>query len=910
DISNPNELRLLSSTAVTAGTTVDEVQVSGNYLYVLALSTGLHSYLQIFDISNPEVLVSKSASIIDNYTAKGLHVIGSAAYIAMENVVSVYDVSSPTSLDYYVGNTMTNLVGATDIYMQGRYGYAVGSGGNMVSMNASTTFKVAYEDDLAVGANITAIAVQGPYAYTANYGAGSISAVQIGDAEDINEAWEVKTQGNPVDLEVSGRYLYVAVERDDADTTLVNMYDVATSTNAKPTFVGSGCQGKDTETKPTAIKVSGNLIYVADDTSGKIYVCRIPGAEVASLTAHSAEVGSLNVRTNVSIQNDLSLQGALAVGSRSRFDEIVSIRSYASSTSPTLDVSNDYCGLAGEDRGVRIAGFGVGGDYRVSIRCNGSVYADFSYVTAGGDYAEYFRTQDTTLTAGDVVAMTDVTASSVKRAMHGDREYVLGVISDNPAVVGNGNGEDGSRDTDPNWKIVGLMGQIPVKASEAMGRIKAGDKLMAGDDGYAVKAVGVGMVLGQAMDPLTTPTGTITVYVKPDWSGDGILSALADGSASIDPRGQATATTSTYASYGLAFTGSAWNAASSTAITSSFTLGNDVVSSTASFFTLKNTLGTKVLTISDLGDMDVRGDLYVGKRLFLGSKSLGAGSTSTYIFVDDTQAPSSTYIATNADGWSTSSTYDYAERYVSDDALVPGDLVMTDQTGTNKVKRTTGIQDTVLGIVSTKPGFITGAYSTGTHPIALAGRVPTRISTQNGPIVAGDLLAPSSEPGVAVKAVESGPTVGVALESYDAPTEGKISVFVRAGWKGGDVVTTSGTIGYETNLAPGISPRSGLAKIAAGSTEVNVSFATLNSYPLITVAPYGQATNGWWLMNVNDHGFTIILGEAPTFDLIFSWKAEPSPADATMSLSDGTSVPYDPTSGNPVAPPEIPPPPE
>ncbi|MFH1078165.1 MAG: hypothetical protein V1745_02700, partial [Patescibacteria group bacterium] len=400
---------------------------------------------------------------------------------------------------------------------------------------------------------------------------------------------------------------------------------------------------------------------------------------------------------------------------------------------------------------------------------------------------------------------------------------------------------------------------------------------------------------------------TIMVYVNPEWSGDGILESTHDGTTNLVPRGEADVTTSTYDSYGLSFSGSAWDATSSSVVTSNFTLSNDVLSASTSLFTLTNTLGQKLLTISDLGDMDVTGDLFVGHRLFLGSKSLGMGSTSTYLFVDDTQAPSSTYIATNADGWSTATTYDYAERYLSDDPLIPGDLVTTDQNGTNKVKRTTGAQDTVLGIVSTKPGFITGAYSTSTYPIALAGRVPTRVSTANGPILPGDTLAPSSEPGVAVKAIEPGPTVGIALEPYDAPTEGLISVFVRTGWKGGEIVSGDGSITYDTDLAPGISPRSGLAKIVAGSTEVNVSFATLNSYPLITVAPYGQATNGWWLTNVNDHGFTIILGEAPTFDLIFSWKAEPSPAGATMSLSDGTSVPYDPTSGNPTAGPAPPP---
>jgi hypothetical protein len=291
--------------------------------------------------------------------------------------------------------------------------------------------------------------------------------------------------------------------------------------------------------------------------------------------------------------------------------------------------------------------------------------------------------------------------------------------------------------------------------------------------------------------------------------------------------------------------------------------------------------------------MDVTGDLFVGRRLFLGSKSLGIGSTSTYLFVDDTQAPSSTYIATNADGWSTATTYDYAERFHSQEPLMAGDLVVTDQTGTNMVKRTTGSQDMAIGIVSTKPGFITGAYSTGTYPIALAGRVPTKVSTVNGPIVAGDQLGPSEEPGVAAKAVESGPVVGIALESYDAPSQGTISVFVQPGWKGGEIGSNGG---YEATSAVE-RPRFGLATISAGSMEVNVSFPSLNAYPYITITPHGQASKGWWITNDNDHGFTINVGEAPMFDFVFSWKAEISPEGGIMSYSDGTYAPYDPTSG-------------
>jgi hypothetical protein len=355
------------------------------------------------------------------------------------------------------------------------------------------------------------------------------------------------------------------------------------------------------------------------------------------------------------------------------------------------------------------------------------------------------------------------------------------------------------------------------------------------------------------------------------------------------------------------FEGTAWDGATSQVVSQSFSLFTNVQSTSSAEFTLTNGSST-LLTISNLGDASVSGDLTVGKRLFLGSKLTGTGSTSTYIYVDDTLAPSATYIATNADGWSTSSTYDYAERYFSNDSLVPGELVTVDQAKSEYVKRASSPGDELLGIVSTKPGFITGGYVSGTYPIALAGRVPTKVSAQNGAIAIGDLLTLSSIPGVAMKATAPGETVGVALESFTGSGVGSIEVFVKSGWREGDV-TTSGMLGGSTATpaagtvsVPGVSARAGFAELYAGATEVTVNFASLNAYPLVSVTPYELPTGQWGVTQVTDHGFKIVLSKPESFDLTFSWKAEPSQSGDSYSYSDNTSASYDPTSGVPYGP--------
>jgi hypothetical protein len=544
---------------------------------------------------------------------------------------------------------------------------------------------------------------------------------------------------------------------------------------------------------------------------------------------------------------------------------------------------------------------------RFSVRCNGQIWVDNGTVGTPGDYAEYFYTADTDLTAGEVVALNEGSATSVKRALAGDRKLTLGVISANPLVVGNA-GPDGAYESNPNFKIVGLLGQLDVLVTDANGLINVGDQIMVGDDGRAVKAKGAGMVLGRALESLTTATGTIKVFISPIWSADGVFEAAASSTVMV-AQGTASVTAPAYDSYGITFQGSAWSTTSSQAINSSFTLINEVTNASSSSFVLQGTLGNDLLTVSDAGDVAMTGDLTVGRRLFLGNKTTGQGSTSTYIFVDDTSAPGLTYISTNAAGWTADTSYDYAEMFGSDDRLVPGDIVVADPNGQERVKRSASAFDTVLGIVSTKPGFITGARSKGGYPIALAGRVPTRVSAYNGAIKPGDQLAPSDIPGVAVKAVETGPIIGIALESYENSGEGLISVFVQPGWKAGAIVESGpepAAIVYEVDYSAGISPRSGLAKIAAGAKEVQINFETLNSYPLITATPYGQVTGGWHVTNVTDYGFTIIVGEAPTFDLVFAWKAEPSPEGSTVWMSDGTSAPYDPLSGQTLAPELVP----
>lgn len=71
-------------------------------------------------------------------------------------------------------------------------------------------------------------------------------------------------------------------------------------------------------------------------------------------------------------------------------------------------------------------------------------------------------------------------------------------------------------------------------------------------------------------------------------------------------------------------------------------------------------------------------------------------------------------------------------------------------------------------------------YARNFAPVALAGRVPVKVDTQYGTIAAGDALAPSPIPGVAMKDDGQGPVIGIALESFSGG-RGKVEAFVTRG---------------------------------------------------------------------------------------------------------------------------------
>jgi len=130
---------------------------------------------------------------------------------------------------------------------------------------------------------------------------------------------------------------------------------------------------------------------------------------------------------------------------------------------------------------------------------------------------------------------------------------------------------------------------------------------------------------------------------------------------------------------------------------------------------------------------------------------------------------------------------DLAETIGAAPDVVAADVVCADPARREHVVRCRRGDLAILGVISDgSSSFLINSHAnrvgdalTG-QPLVLAGRVPVKVSNENGPVHIGDLLALSSTPGVAMRATRPGRVVGIALDNFDQP-RGTVLCFVKVG---------------------------------------------------------------------------------------------------------------------------------
>ena len=146
-----------------------------------------------------------------------------------------------------------------------------------------------------------------------------------------------------------------------------------------------------------------------------------------------------------------------------------------------------------------------------------------------------------------------------------------------------------------------------------------------------------------------------------------------------------------------------------------------------------------------------------------------------------------------ADGSWTGGGADFAEMVRGEKGdYEPGDVLVISDEIDRAVERSSEPYSTkVIGVVSTKPGFVAGGGDEpeGDVPVAVVGIVPCKVTGEGGLIKKGDLLTTSSAPGYAMKAspvdiggvkiYRPGTILGKAMEDFSGE-RGTILIYVNA----------------------------------------------------------------------------------------------------------------------------------
>jgi len=139
----------------------------------------------------------------------------------------------------------------------------------------------------------------------------------------------------------------------------------------------------------------------------------------------------------------------------------------------------------------------------------GAVYATSAYTT-GADYAEYFYTKDTNLQTGEAVCLDLSTENGVKRCQGNGDNNIMGIVSSNPAIVGNK-----AHANDQNYKIIGMLGQVTGKVSTENGNLRVGDSLTASSQLGQMRKANTGeSTVGIALQNFSDPTGSIQILIS------------------------------------------------------------------------------------------------------------------------------------------------------------------------------------------------------------------------------------------------------------------------------------------------------------------------------------------------------------------------------------------------------------
>ncbi|MBI5229822.1 MAG: hypothetical protein HY981_00780 [Candidatus Magasanikbacteria bacterium] len=587
--------------------------------------------------------------------------------------------------------------------------------------------------------------VRGNFAYIPSYGSSYLEIVDVSTSSPSHRGALSLTA--PSSVFVAGNYAYVTLYT----TNILQIVDVSDSANPVAKGSISNGTGGASISAPTSVFVSGNYAYVTSYGGDKLEIIDISNPAVPN---HKGSVSSTSAYA-VYVAGKYAYVASRAGGGN------LFIYDISNPSAPVLKGS-----LA--DGGASTP--------NLSLPTSIFVSGNYAYITADSDNALEIVDISNPTTPIHRGSITDgggsapYLNSTYSVFVSGKYAYVASRTSDALEVI------DVSNPSSPAHKGSLTNGTGGAKLKGARGVFVSGNFAymvadgLAGSGGQTLEIVDVSgasvsnMLIGSASID-TLQVGNFAQFNQSLLASDGLVvggNTLLSGDVTI---GGGRATTTSAGGSGLTIT--------STQTTTTFT--SNVADSKGSGGFVFNVSG--LITSTTLGTPLDRVLMAVqngGINQFLISGGGNAYASGTF------NARSSQY-----------GIGDFAEFVDLSDGqkAEPGDVVIVDAVSLNKFRKSdTAYAKEIAGVISDTGAFVIGSGGEGRAPLAMAGLVHTKVTTENGPIKAGDYLVASSKLGFAMRydpasGLPAG-LVGMALETLESG-EGKIKVLVNKGYVAG-----------------------------------------------------------------------------------------------------------------------------
>jgi hypothetical protein len=816
DVSNPASPALTGS--LTVGDNPGSIHVEGSYAYVL---NAVGDSLQIVDISRPSTPVS-TGTIATGDLPNGLFVQGRYAYVVnyTSNTLQIFDILNPAS-PMLVSSVSTGGSSNPDaVYVQGRYAYVVTDTSLVLQVyDVANPASPTSVGSVSTGGEPVDVFVQGRYAYVANYGSNTLQSFDVSSPTSPISVGSVSTgaSSNPWAVSVQGRYAYVINQSTDALKTfdvggsyiqqfeaggietgtlsIRNLMqagagvfmggvgigqslhingDLSASGTAQvaklivtgdilPATALSFASASSTATVDTGTSNSSSIV-IGTDGFPVISTFDVDNGNLMVIKCGNAACSSGNTTTTIDSTNTVGQYSSIAIGT-----DGFPVISYYYASSADLKVVK--CGNAACSSGNTITTVdstdGVGDYTSIAIATDG--FPIISYHDATGTALKVAKcsnaactssTLSTIDTTGDsgwytsiavggdglpVISYYDATNTDLRVAKCFDYACTLAFT---PTLV-----DGASANVGPFSSLVIAPDALPVISyydytSTQLKVVKCGN--VACSAGNTITTIDSGSNDNSAQTSIAIGADGLPIvsYYYGGWAD---LKVIKCGNALCNAQN------------------AVWTADSSgnsTGTGNALAIGTDTM---------------PVIVYTDLSAPDLKvkvcGDASCDSSG--GAPTDGADLGSIGKYFDNVFANSFWGKQFQIEG------FDLAESYrVDDRSISAGDLVIISASSTGlrpTVEKSRRPYQAVVGVVSTKPGIKLSDWTTSPDGrlVALTGRVPTKVTDANGPILPNDPITASSIPGVGMKSTEAGAVVGYALEAWSGPGEGVIEIFIN-----------------------------------------------------------------------------------------------------------------------------------